>query len=183
MNSVEKEAAELFGVKEKIVVMSKFSPVPFAEEILRNMNFVYDKNSILWRYDSVEGVWKPNAEQYLRSVIRKKLLGDEQQKKNYVEEIVAHIRDIQLDENFELDNNPYLIGFKNGVFSLKTNCLEPFHPDQRITNKLDLEIDQDITECPAIDKFFGECVGEKYKAILYDLFAYCLFTLCLRGLI
>jgi len=32
--------------------MTKFSPVPFADEILKNVKFVYDKNSILWRYDS-----------------------------------------------------------------------------------------------------------------------------------
>jgi len=175
-HEAEKEAMELAGFEKKdIVLMTKFSPVPFSEEILKNMNFVYDKNSILWRYDSVEGIWKPNAEKYLRSVIRNKLLGDEQQKKNYVEEIVAHIRDTQLNESFELDNDPYLIGFKNGVFSLKTNCLEQFHPDQRITNKLDLEIDPQITECPAIDKFFEGCVGKEYKSVLYDLFSYCLF--------
>ena len=175
-HEAEKEAMELAGFEKKdIVLMTKFSPVPFSEEILKNMNFVYDKNSILWRYDSVEGIWKPNAEKYLRSVIRNKLLGDEQQKKNYVEEIVAHIRDTQLNESFELDNDPYLIGFKNGVFSLKTNCLEQFHPDQRITNKLDLEIDPKITECPAIDKFFEDCVGKEYKSVLYDLFSYCLF--------
>ncbi len=175
-NDAEKEAMELAGFEKKdIILMTKFSPVPFADEILKNVKFVYDKNSILWRYDSVEGVWKPSAEQYLKSLIRNKLLGDEQQKKNIVEEIVAHIRDTQLDESFELDNDPYLIGFKNKVFNLKSNLLEDFHPDQRITNKLNLEIDNNVYECPAIDKFFGECVGEEYKSILYDLFAYCLF--------
>jgi len=113
-NDAEKEAMELAGFEKKdIILMTKFSPVPFADEILKNVKFVYDKNSILWRYDSVEGVWKPSAEQYLKSLIRNKLLGDEQQKKNIVEEIVAHIRDTQLDESFELDNDPYLIGFKN----------------------------------------------------------------------
>lgn len=172
----EKEALDLAGInKREIVLMTKFSPVPFAEEVLRNIKIIYDKNKILWRYDSFEGLWKPQADQFIKTVIRTKLLGEEQQKRNYVDEIISHIKDITYDESFELDSNPYLIAFRNRVFNLKTNCFEEFHPQQYLTNKINLDIDEDVKQCPNIDKFFGDCIGEKYKDILYELFAYCLF--------
>lgn len=170
------EALEMAGVeKRNIVLMTKFSPVPFAEEILKNLDIKYDKNKTLWRYDKDEGIWKNNAEQYLRTLIRKTLLGDEQQKRNYVEEIISHIKDVTYDDTFEIDNNPYIIGFQNGVFDLRTNSFEDFSPKYHITSKIDQKIDQGIKECPTIDKFFSDCVGEDKKDILYDLCAYCLF--------
>lgn len=161
--------------KNPIVLMTKFSPVPFADEILNNINIVYDKNKILWRYDSKEGIWKPNAEQFLRTSIRKNLLGEEQQKKHYVDEIISHIKDITLDEDFEMDDDPFIIGFQNKVYDLREEKFKPFSPDFKITNKINIEINEDIKECPKIDNFFKDCVGEEYKPILYDLFAYCLF--------
>jgi putative DNA primase/helicase len=172
----EKEALELAGFnKKEIVLMTKFSPVPFAEEILKSVPIKYSKEKILWRYDSKEGIWKNNAEQYLKTLIRNSLLGDEQQKKNYVEEIIAHIKDTTYDEDFEVDSNPYTIGFNNGVFDLKDGKIKEFSKEYRLTNKLNIDIDENITECPTIDKFFADCVGEEYKSILYDLIAYCLF--------
>lgn len=172
----EQEALELVGFKKKdIVLMTKFSPVPYADEILKNINIVLDGRGVLWRYDRDEGIWKPNAEQFIKTLVRKDLLGDEQQKKNYVDEILSHIKDITHDDSFEIDNNPYLIGFKNGVFDLEDGKFKNFSPEFRITNKIDFEINEEDRECPNIDKFFGECVGEEYKEILYDLVAYCLF--------
>jgi len=172
----EQEALEMAGFQKKeIVLMTKFSPVPFAEEILSKVKIIHDKRQTLWRYDSVEGIWKPRAEQYIKSLIRNKLLGDEQQKRNYVDEIVSYIKDTTYDEYFELDNNPYLIAFQNKVFNLKTNLFEDFHPEQCLTNKLSIEIDENIDNCPQIDKFFSESIGDEYKTILYDLCAYCLF--------
>lgn len=174
MQSPTEEAAELFGVKEKIVVMSKFNPVPFANKILENNKLIYDKNKIFWRYDSLEGVWKSGADQFIKTELRLNLFGDEQQKKSYVEEILQHLKDITYDENFEPDNNPYLIAFKNKIFDLNTNEFKDFSNEYFITNKIDIEINGE-TECPIIDSFFCDCVGEKYKDILYDLAAYCLF--------
>jgi len=175
MNNIEKEAAELFGVKEKIVVMSKFNPVPFADEILKNINLIYDKHKRFWRYDNDEGVWRSNAEQFIKTELRRNLFGDEQQKKSYVDEIIAHLKDIKYDENFKPDNNPYLIAFKNKVFDLRDNQFKEFSPDYFITNKIPIDIDEQYKECEVIDNFFSDSVGEEHKDILYDLCAYCLF--------
>jgi len=171
----EKEAGELFGIQEKIVVMSKFNPVPFGDKILQTNHLIYDKHKRFWKYDNEEGVWTDNAEQFIKTELRKNLFGDEQQKKNYVDEIIAYLKDYKYEENFEPNNNPYLIAFKNKVFDLRDNQFKEFSPDYFITNKIDIEINEKEKECPLIDKFFIDCVGEKYKDMLYDLAAYCLF--------
>jgi len=169
------EAADMAGVKKEYVVMSKFSPVPFAEELIKKNNFVYDKNKLLWRVDIESGLWKCDAEQFIKTNLRKDLMGDEQQKKNYVDEIVAYIKDIKYNGEFEMDGSPYLIPFKNKVFDLKLGQFVDFKPEFFLSNKLEIELDEDIKECPLIDKFFGECIGEEYKDMLYETIAYALF--------
>jgi len=175
MNTITEEAAELFGVKEKIVVMSKFNPVPFGNEILKTNHLIYDKHKRFWRYDNDEGIWTSNAEQFIKTELRKNLFGDEQQKKSYVDEIIAYLKDSQFNEQFKPDNNPYLIAFKNKVFDLRDNQYKDFSPDFFITNKIPIEINEEHKECDVIDSFFKDCIGEKYKSILYDLVSYCLF--------
>jgi len=172
----EREALDLAGIEKKdIVLMTKFSPVPYTEEILSRINVKFDKHKILWMYNKSEGTWSNQAEQYLKTLIRSKLLGDEQQKRTYVDEIIAHIKDITYDPDWEVDNDPNIIAFKNGVFDLDAGEIKPFAPDFRLTNKLEIELDEKCRECPKIDQFFEDSVGSEYKAILYDLFAYCLF--------
>lgn len=169
------EAAEMAGVKKEYVVMSKFTPVPFAEELMKEVDFVYDKNKILWRYDSEEGLWKSDAVQFIRTMLRKKLMGDAQQKKNYVDEIIHYIKDLKYDDSFEMDNSPYLIPFKNKVYDLNTGEFVDFKKEFYLSNKLDREIDEKYDSCKEIDKFFSDCVGEEYKDMLYELMAYSLF--------
>lgn len=175
-SDAEKIAVNLAGINPKeIVLMTRFTPVPFGEKLMNDTNFILDKNKTLWRYDSEEGLWIPYAEQFIRTELRKNLMGDEQQKKQYIDEIVSYIKDKNYDETFEMDKNIYLIAFKNKVYNLKTGEFMNHNPEFYLSNKLDLEIDESITECPLIDKFFGECVGEEYKKMLYDLIAYTLF--------
>lgn len=171
----EKEAGELFGVSERIIVMSKFNPVPFSQELLKNNHLIYDNYKRFWRYDNLEGIWRNDAEQFIKTELRKNLFGDEQQKKSYVDEILAYLKDSQYKDNFQPDNNPYLIAFKNKVFDLRDKQFKEFSPDYFITNKIPIEIDETLKECPVIDKFFAESVSEEYKDILYDLASYCLF--------
>jgi len=169
------EAAEMAGIKKEYVVMSKFSPVPFAEELIKNNHFIYDKNKILWRFSKESGLWEYNAEQFIKTTLRSNLMGDEQQKKHYVEEIVAYIKDLKYNGEFEMDSSPYLIPLKNKVYNLRTGKFVDFDPEFYLSNKLERDIDDEIKECPLIDKFFSECVSEKYKDMLYETIAYSLF--------
>lgn len=171
----EKEAGELFNIKEKIVVMSKFSPVPFASKMMDNETFIYDKNKTLWRYDKKEGIWRTGAEQFVRTNLRNELFGDEQQKKNYVDEIVSYIKDSTYDDKFEPDNNPFLIALQNKVYDIKNDVFLDYKPEFYITSKIPHDINKDVQECPAIDKFFEDSIGKEHKATLYDLAGYMMF--------
>lgn len=168
-------ASEIAGVKKEYIIMSKFSPVPYAKELMLDNSFVYDKHKVLWRYNKEIGLWIEDAEQYIKTSLRKNLMGNSQQKKNYIEEIIAYIKDINYNDKFVMDNSPFLIPFKNKVYNLKNGQFIDFKPEYFLSNKLDIEIDENIKDCPLIDNFFSQCVGNEYKQILYDLVAYSLF--------
>ena len=164
------------GIPEKkIVLMDKFSPVPYAKEIMRETKFVYDKYKRFWRYDYINNVWREDAPEWIKRRLRISLLGDEQQKKHYTEEIVSYIRDLSYREDidFELDKN--LIPFQNFMYDLETGELIEYSPDYPVTLKIPVAINPLHKECPKIDKFFSDIVGEDYKIMLYELCAYCLY--------
>jgi len=160
----------------KIVLISKFSPVPYAEKLMANYKFLYDKYKRFWRYDEKEGIWREDAEEFIKNRLRKVLLGDEQQKKYYTEEVVTYVKDLHYDVslNPELDKN--LIPFQNCIFNIKTGEVLDFSPEYFVTNKIPVSLNPEFfNECPQIDKFFSDVIGEQYKVILYELCAYCLY--------
>ncbi len=169
INYLEKKEVE----REKIILMTKFSPVPYAETLIAENEFIYDKNKQLFRFDNQEKIWKTDAEQYIRTKLRKELMGEEQQKKYYADEVIAYLKDVSYNEKAEFNKNPYLIAFKNKVYNLKTGKFNEIKPEYYITTKLDIDIDGP-KECPNIDKFFEDCLGER-KEILYETAAYALF--------
>lgn len=171
----EKKLSELFDVKEKYIMMNKFSPTPFTDKLREHYSFVYDKNKVFWMYDEEEGIWVSGIEQRIKSIIRTKLFGDMQQKKNYVDEVISHLKDISYDEEFTVNKYPYLIAFNNKVYDLKDKRFIDFSKELYISNKIKINIDENITECPKIDNFFIDCVSEEYKQMLYDLIAYTLY--------
>jgi P4 family phage/plasmid primase-like protien len=159
----------------KIVLMSKFSPVEYANTLKDISKFILDKNKVFWRYDSKEGIWKDDAEQFIKTYLRNNLMGDEQQKEGYVREIVLYLKDSSWRPEFEPNKNPNLIAFNNKIYDLEHDCFVEFNSNHFITNKIRIDIDDKITECPVIDKFFTDSVGEKYKITLYEIISYMLF--------
>ena len=160
--------------KEKLVVLEKFSPVYYAEPILKKNKFLLDKYKRFWRYDIDEGIWKENAEEWLRSTLRKNLFGPETQKINYVNEVVAYIRDTSY-KDIEFKSPRNIIAFKNVAYDLETRSLTELRPEYYITNKIPVVLDENIQDCPKIDKFFTELLGDEKKIILYELIAYSLY--------
>ena len=160
---------------KKIVLMSKFSPVPYAESLQKEYTFLYDKYKRFWRYDPKNGIWREDAEDFIKSNLRNELLGEEQQRNQYTTEVVSYIRDISwTDENTtELDIN--FIPFQNCIYDIEKDEFVDFSPKYFVTNKIPVKIDSNITDCDVIDGFFEDCVGKELKSILYDLCAYCLF--------
>lgn len=159
----------------QIIVMERFSPVPYAKELMENYKFMYDKYKRFWRYDFKDNLWKEDAEDFIRNLCRVSLLGEQQQKNNYTNEIVSYIRDLSYNPNFngELDKN--LIPFKNVLYNIDDDSFIDYSPEYFTTNKLPIEMDSLYTQCDIIDSFFEDIATKEYKEILYDLTAYCLY--------
>jgi len=164
--------------KDRVVLLSRFNPVIYAKQIEEESKLIYDKHKNFWRYDSEEGIWRSDAEQFIKTYLRNNLMGDEQQKKHYVEEVVSFLKDSTYDEKFEPETKVNLIAFKNKIYDLEKDKFLKFSPDYFITNKIDIKIDEKIKDCKVIDKFFVDCVGEEYKKTLYELASYTLFRGC-----
>jgi len=170
--------AEEIGFKKlkKEIWVGKFSPVPYADVLMSDYHFVYDKYKRFWRYDSKSGVWLEDAEEFIRNRLRDEIMGDEMQKKNYAEEVVSYIRDLHYNPNFKAQLDKNLIPFENCIFNIQTGEILNFSPEYFVTNKIPIKLNPEFfSECPEIDEFFSEIVGEKYKVILYELCAYCLY--------
>ncbi len=160
--------------RERIVLMSRFTPKPYADEILSQIRFVRDKYNRFWRYDVADGIWKEDASDYIRKILREKLLGDEMLKNRYIEEIVSHIRDTTWNTNYDTTAPDNIIAFNNCLYNIDTDEIMEFIPKYFITTKIPIDLDPMYNSCDVIDSFFEECVGKENKSILYELIAYTL---------
>ena len=137
--------------------------------------FHYDKNNYFWRYDKENGLWRHDAIQYIRNILRKEFLrAKPTQQKKVVEEIVSFIQDLSWNPNLEMKLPPHIIAFQNCLYDIEKQKKIDFSPEYLTTNKLPIELINEYKECPNIDKFIIESIGEEYKPILYELIAYCL---------
>jgi|GEM_PF-4537715 len=157
-----------------VIITKTFLPQFFADPILKSYHFKYDVYKRFWRYDPKEGIWKEDAELWLASYLRKKVLGPEQQKTHYINEIINYIKDMSFVEDIEFAP-PNIIAFKNVLYDLDKDEFLDFSPKYFVTNKLPVKLDPSITSCPKIDSFFESILDEKRKVILYELIAYTLY--------
>ncbi len=162
--------SELSGSIEK-----KFNPRPYTKLLLDNYNIKSDIAGRLWNYDEVEGIWKSNAEDFLKSVLRKQYLRDEHLKNYCVNEVIADLQQYKYEGKYFEEPSPYLIPFKNKIYDLKNDKFIPFSPDFFFVNKIPVNIDTENKSCPFIDSILAAFVGEDFKIDLYELAAYCYY--------
>jgi putative DNA primase/helicase len=157
---------------ERITLMAKFSPVPYAEKMMGETKFLYDNYKRFWRFDNTEGIWKEDAEMFIKNKLRTSLMGEEQQKINYMIEVVSYIKDVCWSER-DITNPPEnIIAFQNCLFDINTEEIIDFDFKYFITIKIPITIDSMYQECDKIDQFFEDVVGRENKIILYELMAY-----------
>ncbi len=166
---------ELGFFKHKKALLDKFSPDVFAKDILRDNKFLLDKHDRFWRYDIKEGLWKEDAGKFLRSHIRKEVMGSEEQRKAYIEEIYSYIKDISWKDEEPNFLPSHYVAFKNCLYDLKEDRTRPLSSHFFITTKLPVNYPERGGECPRIIKFLKEVVGDEMYVTLLDLAAYCLY--------
>ncbi len=154
---------------------AKFNPRPYSNEILEKNYLEYDKYKRFWLYDSDTNIWRDDAELMLNSILRKKILGEEDYKTYCVNEIIADLQGLTFIREELAEPEPYFIPFQNKIYDLKNNRLLDYSPDYFFINKLAISIDEEKKECPSIDKLFGEIVESGDVISLYEIAAYCFY--------
>ena len=154
-------------------IEKKFNPRPYTKLLLDNYHIKSDIAGRLWFYDEAEGIWKSNAEDFLKSVLRKQYLRDEHLKNYCVNEVIADLKQYKYEGKYFEEPSPYLIPFKNKIYDLKNDQFIPFSPDYFFVNKISVNIDTENKNCPLIDSILAAFVGEDFKIDLYELAAYC----------
>ena len=113
--------------------------------------------------------------QEIRQLLRVEVFEIEQEKSVYVNEVVTHIIEAYRDNGRALDKPDWrVINLINGTFDLVTGELHQHSPEWFFTGRIELSLDENITECPEIDKLFSDWVDEKDIISLYEMVAYSL---------
>lgn len=148
-----------------------FIPRLLADEIEdSNRFFATGPKSKIARYLPDKGYWTFDGEAIIRKNAYTLLEG--QGKRNYVEEAVARIRDLNYKEQDLLDSDPTKIVFANGVFDLTTYELTPFDHELYALNGLPVTYDPEA-QCPKILAYLDQITSsEEDKLALQEWIGY-----------
>jgi len=157
---------------------SRFNPRPYSLDILAKHSLKYDRKRRFWTYNKEADIWYEEAEIILNSILRKRILGDDDYKRYCVAEIIDDLKGLTTIEGIPgipEEPEPYLIPFKNKIYNLKTDQFVDYSPDYFFINKLNSRINTKNRECPTIDRIFKDLVAPDDVKTLYEILAYCLY--------
>ena len=92
-----------------------------------------------------------------------------------VNEIIGHVqRSTHIDRD-NVDANPTLLNFENGLYNIKTNEFTPHTPNHIITARIPVKYDPNA-DCPEIKQFLRDIVEIKEDAVLLEeILGFCLY--------
>ncbi|MBC7319528.1 hypothetical protein H5T89_02685 [bacterium] len=163
--------------KRSFVVVDKFYPRPFSEEIMSQYSFWFvGGNGDFYWFDKEEGIWRDNAEDFIRNYFRKAtdVLQDVQKKVHVLNEIVADVRDLAWQGKRIPEPPTTLIPFKNGVFDLETDEFRSFREDDYFTWKLPHNYSE-TANCPFLYELIESLINPEDTISLWELLGYCLW--------
>ncbi|WP_404803134.1 DNA primase family protein [Lapidilactobacillus bayanensis] len=141
-----------------------------AQHLLADLPIFYNGNEFL-RYDETVGIWKNDAEEYLKSLMIKKYLV-KLSKTNYLRETNASIQGLALTgEPFIQADISHLV-LANGVYDVETNkFVSEFSPQLHARVNHPVEYDPEA-DCPTFDQYLEWAVGEENKDFMYQWIGY-----------
>lgn len=129
-----------------------------------------DKTDEIWMYE--KGIYVPHGASYVREFIRKVLA------ENYTAQFSNQVLDrVKVDnfiikEKFFKNNYPNEMVVENGILNIHTKEITPYTSKKIFFTKLDFPY-KPKAECPKIDKFFDDVLGEQ-KTTMYEFGGDCL---------
>jgi len=146
------------------------TPIPprVAEHLKRSHSFI-SLGGELHRYHL--GVYLPDGEETVRRTTAQ-LLGERYSQK-VAAEAVGYLRDLHTCSPTEVDTDLDTLNVANGLLNVRRLELRSHTPDYVSVVQVPHRYDPDA-ECPTIDRFFGEIVGDECRELLYRLCGYAL---------
>jgi len=163
--------------KRSFVVVDKFYPRPFTEEITSQYSFWWEGgNNDFYYFDKQAGIWKDNAEDFIRNYFRTATdsIQDAQKRTYILNEIVNDVRDCSWKGQRLPEPKTSLIPFKNGVFDLDSGEFRNFKEDDYFTWTLPHRYNPDA-QCPFLYELINSLLPEEQVLTLWELMGYCLW--------
>lgn len=152
-------------------------PYKLGREILKTVKLMYVKNGkdlTLYRYNLDNGLWEIMTKEEIEKIISDKIdkinawnSKDVSDTRKYImnKAIIKQARDT-------IDNvDPFKVHFKNGVYNLMTDTLEPNKPDNYLFHGRNYNLDTSNTPTPLTDNWLSESVGDA-KTYLMEFIGY-----------
>ncbi|HBR21392.1 MAG TPA: hypothetical protein DD713_02300, partial [Nitrospiraceae bacterium] len=120
----------------RTIVLSKFRPRPFTDEIKNKNHFLWEgKRAPLWRYNKNKKIWTPDGEAFVESYFRDATasLDDTQKQRNVIAEIIADVAGSSYKEDGLPEASINLIPFQNGSYDLKSDSFRDTSPEDYFT--------------------------------------------------
>jgi len=166
------------GIKENyILAKEKEDTLPrFAAEIadvfLKNFHFVtIAETKEILIYEN--GIYKEGAEAFIENQIEN-IVPPEAITKNLIEEVLGHIQRSTYVPLEQINSNPYILNFKNGLFNIRTFELKPHSPEFISTIQIPVEYKPEA-KCELWEKVVSEDLYPEDVEILREAFGYALF--------
>jgi P4 family phage/plasmid primase-like protien len=149
----------------------KFSPTKATTSLLKVLKLAKarggDSRDPIYYYNGQ--IFVPDGERIINNILNK-AGGDLASIKNK-KETVSRLHDLLLSYAVVFDNDPFLLGVRNGVVNMKTGEYRQYLPDDFITDQIQVTYDKDAT-CPKFIKFLKEVAPNDIdQCTLVDWFA------------
>ncbi len=144
-----------------------------AQEVLSEIPTYWDGIEYL-RYDRETGVWKSNAEDYVKSYVTMQKLKN-MSKMRLLSETLDSMKNQSFNEKrFETGNTNWIL-LKNGIYDLKTKAFkEGYRMDMHARASHPIQYDPGA-KAPLFESFMKLVIGEENLPFIYEWFGYCLF--------
>lgn len=129
-----------------------------------------DTEQILYYND---GFYQYNGEALIKEKVEERLGGIISTRG--VHEVIGHVQRSTHINRDEVNIEPTILNFKNGLYNIKTHEFTTHTPKYLITTRITVDYDP-LAECPNIEKFLKDVVDSKEgKKLLEEIPAFCLY--------
>ncbi|MGG1289839.1 phage/plasmid primase, P4 family [Bacillus smithii] len=139
---------------------------------LEETEFLIYSGERFFQYD--KGVYREVSLQHIKKKIQEHLL-EEHSKAHHIQDTLEQLKNRVVYEG-DLFDSPILknkINFKNGIFNVQSNSLEPHSPKILTTIQINANYDESAT-CPNFNQFINESLSPKDVLIAQELVGYLL---------